>query len=248
MGKIIWQQQFTNGATDFSDWNFRIGNDLLDNEGNAIHPGWGNGELQFYTDKRSNAYIDEHGLHICARRETTQQGDRTFAYTSARLDTRDRFSFCYGKLTVRAKLPVGQGLWPAIWLMPQEQVYGPWPASGEIDILEAKGRLPQRIFGTLHYGKDWENKRIDEFSYMFEQGSINSFHDYGLEWTERSIRWLIDGHCYAEKQLDPLTMPFNEAFYLVVNLAVGGWFDNVEVEEGALPATMTISHIVVEEV
>ena len=143
MSKLIWQQDFLNSQTDLSAWNIRLGNDLLDNDGNPICPGWGNGEQQFYTGNSNNLYVDELGLNLCACHETIETDGRKFAYTSARLDTKDQLSYCYGKLIVRAKLPVGQGLWPAIWLLPQQQAYGPWPASGEIDIMEAKGRLPQ---------------------------------------------------------------------------------------------------------
>ncbi|MDQ0088829.1 beta-glucanase (GH16 family) [Paenibacillus anaericanus] len=226
-----------------SEWNIRLGNDLLDNNGNPILPGWGNGEQQFYTGHSNNLYIDESGLNLCARRETIEIDGRQFAYTSASLDTKDHLSFCYGKLIVRAKLPVGHGLWPAIWLLPQHQTRGTWPASGEIDIMEAKGRLPHNVFGTLHYGKNWDNKFTDEFSHQFENGTINEFHDYALEWDANTIRWLVDGHCFAERRLQPDNMPFDEPFYLILNLAVGGWYDNVAVDEAALPAIMTISGI-----
>ena len=182
-------------------------------------------------------------MHLCARRETIEADGRQFAYTSARLDTKDHLSFCYGKLVVRAKLPVGQGLWPAIWLLPQQQTYGPWPASGEIDIMEAKGRLHRQVSGTLHYGKDWDNKQIDEFSYQLANGTIEEFHHYALEWEAESIRWLVDGHCYAERRLQPGAMPFDQSFYVVLNLAVGGWYDKVPVDEAALLAVMTVSDI-----
>lgn len=243
MNKLVWEQDFLNSNTDLKSWNIRLGNDLLDDSGNPIDPGWGNGEQQFYTDHADNLYMDECGLNLCARSEPIEKDGRHFAYTSARLDTRDHFSFCYGKLIMRAKLPVGQGIWPAIWLLPQDQAYGPWPASGEIDILEAKGRLPRHIAGTLHYGKDWEHKVVEEFTYELEAGTINEFRDYALEWDAGSIRWLVDGHCFAERHLQPGVMPFDQAFYLVVNLAVGGWYDNVAVDEAALPAVMTVSSI-----
>lgn len=244
MNKLIWKQDFLHSSADLSAWNIRLGNDLLDDEGNAINSGWGNGEQQFYTGNPGNLYIDEQGLNLCARRETVEAVDgRKFSYTSARIDTRDLFSFCYGKLVVRAKLPVGQGMWPAIWMLPQDKVHGFWPASGEIDMIEAKGRLPRHIFGTLHHGKDWEHKVTDEFSYQLETGTINEFHDYALEWEENSIRWLVNGHCFAERHLERGIMPFDVRFYLVLNLAVGGWYDNVQVDELALPAVMKVSGI-----
>ncbi len=249
LNKLIWQQDFTQQGADLSAWNIRKGNDLLDEEGNAIQPGWGNGEQQFYTGNSENLYLDENGLNLRACRETVVAEDgRSFGYTSVRMDTKDRFFFCYGRLTIRAKLPVGQGLWPAIWLMPQHRAYGDWPASGEIDMMEAKGRLPDHVFGTLHYGKDWANKKIDEFSYRFDNGgTIAEFRDYVLEWSADSMRWIVDGHCYAERRLEPGVMPFDQPFYLVLNLAVGGWFDNVPVDESALPGVMTVSGIWVHQ-
>ena len=244
MSKPVWEQNFMQAGADLKQWNIRLGNDLLDHNDQPVFPGWGNGELQYYTDRPGNLCLDESGLHIRACLEEVEHEGRSFAYTSARLDTRDRFSFRYGKLVVRAKLPVGQGLWPAIWLMPQDQAYGPWPASGELDMLEAKGRLPKQIAGTLHYGKDIESKIVEEFTYELPEGTINEFRDYGLEWRADSIRWLVDGHCFAERRLEPGVMPFDQRFYLLLNLAVGGWYDNgAEVDESALPGVMTVEGI-----
>ncbi|GFR37331.1 hypothetical protein PRECH8_06270 [Insulibacter thermoxylanivorax] len=242
MDKLVWKQEFTKGTKDLREWNIRLGNDLLDQDGNPVMPGWGNGELQYYTGETANLYIDDQGLNLRAQRELVEQDGRQFQYTSARIDTKDHMAFCYGRLIVRAKLPAGQGLWPAIWLLPQDQAYGPWPASGEIDIMEARGRLPKVVLGTLHYGKDWEHKVVDEHAYEFSEGTIETFHDYALEWDEKSIRWLVDGHCYAERPLEP-GMPFDKPFYLVLNLAVGGWLDPVPVDDTALPAVMTVSGI-----
>ncbi|NQX49177.1 glycoside hydrolase family 16 protein [Paenibacillus tritici] len=243
MNKLVWEQDFTSEAADLKLWNIRLGNDLLDNDGNPVFPGWGNGEQQFYTGHRGNLSIGEEGLQLCARREVTEQEGRSFEYTSARLDTKNHFAYCYGRLVVRAKLPVGQGLWPAIWLLPQDQAYGPWPASGEIDILEAKGRLPRHIAGTLHYGPDLEHKVVEEFTHELERGMIDEFREYALEWDEGSIRWLVDGHCFAERRLEPGVMPFDQPFYLLLNLAVGGWYDHVEVDLAVFPAVMTVSSI-----
>ncbi|MBD2846355.1 glycoside hydrolase family 16 protein [Paenibacillus sp. IB182496] len=241
--KPVWRQDFTRADADLRDWNIRLGNDLLDEAGRPIVPGWGNNERQYYTADAANLYLDGTGLNLCARRQPVEEGGRRFAYTSARLDTKDRMAFRYGKLVVRARLPEGAGLWPAIWLMPQADKYGPWPASGEIDLLEARGRLPREISGTLHYGPDMARKRIDEFAHRLEQGTIAQDREYGLEWTEEAIRWLVDGYCYAERRLEP-GMPFDEPFYLVLNLAVGGWYDDVPVDDAALPAVMTVAEIV----
>lgn len=243
MSKLVWEQDFVKNGGDLSLWNIRTGNDLLDLNDKPTYPGWGNNEQQFYTGGKSNLYFDEQGLNLRACREKIEQNGRSFGYTSARLDTRNHFTFCYGKLVIRAKLPVGQGLWPAIWLMPQDYAYGPWPASGELDILEARGRLPRQIAGTLHYGKDLDSKVVEEFTHELADGTISQFRDYGLEWSADSIRWLVDGHCFAERRLEP-GMPFDQPFYLILNLALGGWYDNnVAVDEDSLPGVMTVAGI-----
>jgi len=243
MEKLIWEQNFLSKDRSLEQWNIAIGNDLLDENGVAIMPGWGNGEEQFYTGESSNLYFDEHGLNICARVEQVVHGGKTYSYTSARINTQHHFSYRYGRLIVRAKLPVGIGLWPAIWLLPQDQVYGPWPASGEIDIMEAKGRLPHQVSGTLHYGQSWDKKFTDEYTYQLPESRIDEFHNYELEWSKDNIRWLVDGHCYAERLLDHEQMPFDQSFYLLINVAVGGWYDRVEVDRDAFPAAMTIEGI-----
>lgn len=241
MDKLVWEQDFTRNDLDKTLWHACHGNDLTDEHGNILAPGWGNGEQQFYTDAPGNVFTDHQGLHLCARQEQTLHGGKEHLYTSAKLQTKPGFAFCYGRLVTRAKLPVGAGLWPAIWLLPQQQAYGPWPASGEIDIMEAKGRLPQQVFGTLHHGKDYASKTTDEFCYTLPDTGIDHFHDYTLDWQPDAMRWLVDGHCFAQRKLIPGQMPFDRAFYIVLNLAVGGWYDNVPVDESALPAEMIVS-------
>lgn len=247
MSKLVWKQVFSNNTNSLKGWNIREGNDLLNDNNEPIMPGWGNGELQYYTGHAKNLYIDEHGLNLCAHKEEVYERGQTYSYTSARIDTKHKFNFCYGKLVFRAKLPAGEGLWPALWLMPQDSVYGTWPASGEIDVMEARGRVPNVVSGALHYGKDFEHKGIAEFSYHFENSNITEFHDYAIEWTKDKIRWLVDDHCYAERALDFEYMPFDQPFYIVMNLAVGGWYDRVDVDASKLPAVMTISHIALYE-
>lgn len=243
MRKLVWKQSFTSPQANLEHWNIRIGNDLLDDNGNIIAPGWGNGEEQYYTDDASNVYIDGDGLHLIARKQKFEHAGRNYLYTSARVDTKHKFSFCYGKVVVRAKLPIGQGIWPAIWLMPEQSVYGAWPASGEIDIMEARGRFPHKVSGTLHYGRSWDDKFTDEYSYIMENSTINEVHDYALEWEADRIRWLVDDYCYAEQKIDHQQMPFDQPFYLILNLAVGGWYDRVQIDEQAFPAHMIIEQI-----
>ena len=216
-----------------------------------IAPGWGNNEQQYYRDDARNLFVGNDRLTIRALRQTSpvQFGQRV-PYTSAKIDTRGLFSFCYGKVEFRARCPLGTGLWPAVWMMPEDHVYGPWARSGEIDILEAMGRCPDLVCGTIHYGGPPQNKTEQSHSYRLPIGTtIHDFHTYALLWEPMRLQWYVDGICYSsistwgscpgvEPKLS-FPQPFDQKFYLIINLAVGGWFDpeaNGIVDNTAFPA------------
>ena len=172
-------------------------------------------------------------------------------FTSARLRTVDAggkplFSQRYGRFEIRAKLPVGQGLWPAIWMLPNDNPYGGWASSGEIDIMEARGQEPRKVLGTLHFGSAWPANAESGAVFDFGAGqSIAEFHTYALEWEPGEMRWYVDGTLYSTKrswwssskrnpqgglrpsseaELNPWPAPFDKSFHLLLNLAVGGRF------------------------
>jgi len=154
--KLVWSDEFDGKDIDRTKWDFDTGNGFYNYDANMWISGWGNDELQFYTREPENAYVRDGMLHIRAIKESYQGS----GYTSARLKTRKRdgtplFRKTYGKFEFRAKLPTGQGVWPGLWMLPQEEKYGGWPRSGEIDVMEARGQEPTKVLGTLHFGSRW---------------------------------------------------------------------------------------------
>ena len=153
--KLTWSDEFDGKELDRTKWDFDLGNGFYTSDKTFIS-GWGNNELEYYTDDSKNVFLKDGMLHIQAVKEKY----KGCGYTSARLKTRKAdgsslFSQKYGKFEFRAKMPTGKGVWPAIWMLPQKEKYGGWAASGEIDILEAKGHEPNKVLGTLHFGSRW---------------------------------------------------------------------------------------------
>lgn len=255
--KLVWSDEFSNTSIDRRKWNFEI--DCR---------GGGNQEKQCYTDSSENAFVSNGTLKIVAK--PAAEG-APLPYTSARLTTKYQGDWKYGRIEVRAKAPSGQGSWPAIWMMPTDEVYGGWPKSGEIDIFEAvnlktvdaDGNVEAKVHGTLHYGREWPNNASSGKSYTLP-GNVNpadSFNTYAIEWQEGEIRWYVNDYLYQTQQasrvrtnsrgeliglhhrgwfaeyFDRVTgkletqwnaAPFDQRFYLILNLAVGGsWPENV---------------------
>lgn len=249
--KLAWQDEFDGDRINTRYWTL---------EQNCW--GGGNNEQQCYTNQQENAFVKDGLLHIVARKESFTgpdhpdglegSGSKTLPYTSARLRSKGKRDQKYGRFEVRAKLPSGQGTWPAIWMLPTENKYGTWAASGEIDIVEAvnlktqsdapgakSGELENRIHGTLHYGKAWPDNVYSGIGVSLP-GGINpadDFHTYAIEWEEGEIRWYVDNIHYATQthqgwysqyEQDGQLVnadslaPFNEKFHLLLNLAVGG--------------------------
>ncbi|WP_127510395.1 hemoblobin-interacting domain-containing protein [Paenibacillus humicus] len=249
---LTWSDEFdgnaaqpdTNGV-DLSKWGYQLGNGS--DYGVAD---WGNNEQQFY--RKENLKVENGSLVIEARKESVNGKP----YTSGRIWTSPTFSQAYGKFEARMKLPAGQGLWPAFWLMPKDSVYGTWAASGEIDIMEARGRLLNEVGGTLHYGKPSPNNRYTGKTYTFPEGEdITGFHTYGVEWEPGEIRWYVDGKVYQTQnrwdsqgagQPDKYAFPapFDQPFYIILNMAVGGNYDGNRLpEDSALPARMEVDYV-----
>lgn len=232
--RLIWEDDFDGPELDMTKWSFRTGNWQVAPDGTPVVPGWGNRELQYYTGNGENVSLGGSCLSLIARRENSpEQFGQTYGYTSARIDTRDKFSFTYGRIEFRASCPLGTGLWPAVWMLPEGEEYGPWAASGELDLLEAKGRLSDRVFGTIHYGGAYPLNTHQEYTATLPAGTgIDSFHTYEVIWEPGRISWLVDGRVYAAatewRSRTPgieSPAPFDKPFYLLVNLAVGGSFD-----------------------
>jgi len=239
-----WNDEFSgvNGTTtDASKWVFDIGK-------GPNGDGWGNQELETYTSSTDNVYQKDGNLVIAAKKDATGN------ITSGRIKTKGSLDMKYGRVDVKAKLPTGAGYWPAIWMLPTDNVYGVWASSGEIDIMENKGRLPNEVYGTLHYGAAWPNNRYTGKAYNFPSGTdVTSFHTYSMEWEPGEIRWYVDGHLYqtqnnwnttdtnGEKVAFPA--PFDQNFHLILNLAYGGTFDGSVGDKSNIPGEMEIDYV-----
>jgi beta-glucanase (GH16 family) len=223
--QLVWSDEFDGDSLDLSKWEYEIGR-------GPQNDGWGNRELQYYTNRAENLRVADGTLKIIATndpyRVTIGNNSTTYTYTSARIRTKDKGDWKYGRFEFRAKLPEGKGIWPAIWMLPTDNVYGTWAASGEIDIMEMVGHEPNRVHGTLHYGGMWPNNIYDGMSYRLREGKFSeSFHDFALEWEDGEMRWYVDGVLYVRQTWwktagHPFPAPFDQRFHLLINMAVGG--------------------------
>ncbi|GAB4316783.1 MAG: hypothetical protein Kow00127_08390 [Bacteroidales bacterium] len=234
--KLVWQDEFDySGLPDTTKWRW-------DTEGNE--DGWGNKELQFYTDKRiENSSVDSGFLHITALREE-MNGKK---YTSARLNS--KFSFQYGRVEVGAKLPDGRGTWSAIWMMPASWSFkdGNWPDIGEIDIMEHVGHDPGVVHLSAH-SKDYQwQKGTQKTATVFVSDATGDFQNYWLEWSPDSLIGGVNDSTvfrYYNEHLGPDKWPYDKPFYLILNLAVGGEWGNVKgVDENAFPQTLIVDYV-----
>jgi beta-glucanase (GH16 family) len=234
--QLAWSDEFSGTSVDSSKWSFDTGNG---------QGGWGNGELEYYTTRATNVYVSNGVLHIVARKESYSG----FSYTSAKMKTLGHFSPLYGRFEFRVKLPQGTGYWPALWLMPSNSVYGGWAASGEVDIMENKGRIPTQVMGTLHYGASYPNNVHTGLAYDLPNGgSVTSWHVYAMEWTTNQFSWYVDGVLYQTQNSwytvgHDFPAPFNIPFYIIMNLAVGGQFDGPPTGSTAFPGDMQVDYV-----
>ena len=215
---LVWSDEFDGTEVDLSKWSFQIG----DGTGYGLPPGWGNNELQYY--QIDNATVQGGVLTITAKRESVSGRN----YTSARMRSLGKGDWTFGRMEMRARMPIGQGMWPAFWMLPSSTTYGTWAASGEIDIVEYIGSLPYRIFGTIHYGGAWPNNVYSSTDYILPTGTFHDdFHVFAVEWEFGEIRWYVDDIPYAGRNAwfstgGPFPAPFDADFHLLLNLAVGG--------------------------
>jgi beta-glucanase (GH16 family) len=179
--------------------------------------------------------------------EARQEPYQTKAYTSARLNTKNKADWKYGKMDIRAKLPKGQGIWPAIWMLPTDEEFGGWPRSGEIDIMEVVGHKPNTLHGTVHYGPVWPNNQYKGTSTVLPSGDFSSdYHVFSIIWDKNLIRWYLDGNQFftiKPADLSPHTYPFNARFHMLLNVAVGGnWPGNPDAST-VFPQQMLVDYV-----
>ncbi len=237
---LVWSDEFDGARLDPETWFFETG----DGSQYGI-PGWGNNELQWYLP--DNAQLDNGRLVITAKSESSNG----YGYTSARINTRDRFAFRYGRIEASIRFPEGQGMWPAFWLLPQDSNYGTWAASGEIDVVESvnpNASGGNRVYGTIHYGATWPNNQMSGNHYDVATDVTAGFHEYALEWDESEMRWYVDDILYSTQTswsttAAPYPAPFDRPFYILLNVAVGGNFPGPPSGSTAFPVTMEVDYV-----
>ncbi|WP_185602092.1 S-layer homology domain-containing protein, partial [Paenibacillus sp. 598K] len=241
--RAVWQDEFDSANIDASKWNFVQGAN-----------GYGNNELQNYTNRSENARVEDGKLVIEAR-EDNYEGTR---YSSAKLTTEGKGAWTYGKYEIRAKMPSGQGIWPALWMMPSDsKLYSAWPASGEIDIMELLGHEPGKLYGTLHFGTPHQQS---QGTYTLpDNGSFaDDYHIYGIEWEPGEVRYYVDGILYykandwfsksnQEGGKYTYPAPFDRDFFLQFNVAVGGDWPGDPDASTVFPQQMRIEYVRVYE-
>ncbi len=212
---LKWSDEFNGTSLDLTAWSHQNG------DGCPNVCGWGNNELEYYTDRPENLFFQNGKLIIEAKPESFQGKN----YTSSKIITQGKKPFKFGRIDIRAVLPKGKGIWPALWLMPDKSVFGGWPKSGEIDLMEVVGHEPNKTHGTLHYGPGPGSTQITR-NYVLPSKTFNDeFHVFSLEWKQDQIKWFVDGNLFStvnKADLGANNYPFNEEFFLIFNLAVGG--------------------------
>lgn len=223
---LIFAEEFnTPGAPDPGRWGFEIGN----------NNGWGNNELEYYTNRTDNATVANGNLKITLKKEDLNG----FGYTSARLISKGKFSFKYGRIEIKAKLPIGGGTWPAVWAMGDNISSVAWPACGEIDIMEHVGNRQNTIFSTLHYPNHSGGNGVSNTTVI--ANASTEYHLYTMDWTATKLEFAVDGKVFHTVANDP-SLPFNQNFFLILNVAMGGNFGGA-VDPAFTSSSMEIDYI-----
>lgn len=230
--KLVWQDEFSaDGRPDDTKWNYDIG---------TGSNGWGNQELQYYTDRPENVTISNGHLTIMAKKEAFEGSH----YTSTRMKTLGKFSFTHGILEIRAKLPGGAGIWPALWMLGENIPEVGWPACGEIDMMEYAGKNHDLIHGSIHNNSSYGN--TVNTSTVTIKDVEKDFHVYSVEWTEKEIRFMVDGnlfYTYKPDEYNEDTWPFDKPFFIIMNIAVGGGFGGPVVDDSIFPQSMVVDYV-----
>ena len=235
---LLWYDEFDGTALDISHWEAEV---------QAYN--WNN-ELQYYTDREQNVSVQDGSLVLRALEETYTGEHGTREYTSAQIRTKYLYDWTYGQFEVRAKLPYGKGLWPAIWMLPSSETeYGSWPLSGEIDIMELLGDTPERVYGALHYAGDTGVHLSEYTSYTLSDPDFSQdFHTFRLDWEPEEIKWYVDDQLYFTQQNwstpnATYPAPFDQPFYFILNVAVGGDWPGSPNEETVFPQEMIVDYV-----
>jgi len=230
---VTWSEEFNiDGSVSADNWSYEIGTGCPD------LCGWGNGESQYYTDRGENIKVEDGVLKITAKAEQYSGSN----YTSARIISRDKYEFQYGRVDIRAKLPTGSGTWPALWMLGANQQSVGWPACGEIDIMEHWGHNPTVISAAIHTSESFGDTQNHGDTTVSDYST--QFHIYSVNWTSEKIEFLVDDNIYYTYNPFPKTdenWPFDAPAFFILNVAMGGnWF---EIDPNFDQSTMEIDYI-----
>ena len=234
--KLVWSDEFDKaGKPDDTRWGYDIG---------TSENGWGNNELEYYTSDPGNVRV-ENGMLVIEAIKEPKEG---MNYTSARIVSKNKGDWTYGRIEVRAKLPKGRGTWPAIWMLPTEWKYGGWPESGEIDIMEHVGFDPGVVHATMHSGKYNHTINTQKEGKVTVADCMDNFHVYAVDWSKDKIDCYVDDKLYHTVKRDPnddfMGWPFDQKFHLIMNIAVGGgWGGQKGVDESIWPQKMEVDYV-----
>jgi beta-glucanase (GH16 family) len=225
----VWSDEFDSGSLDQNKWEYELGGG-----------GWGNRELQTYTNSLENVFLSNGNLVIQANKQ--QSGN--IAYTSGRLVTKGKQSFQYGRIDVRAKVPKGKGVWPAIWMLGSNIDQNNWPLCGEIDIMELRGSQPKELLTTMHFGNSTADHRMKGITKTLTQDLSDGFHIYSVVRSKDLMRFFLDGEqYYTFTASDANPFPFNNPFFVILNVAVGGNFDGDPTANTVFPQQMQVDYV-----
>lgn len=224
----VWSDEFSSNTLDLNNWTAEIGTSIN---------GWGNNELQYYTNRPENLFVQNGQLHIVGKKENYQGRE----YTSARIKTQSKKTWKYGKIEARMKLPTGQGLWPAFWMLGQNISTVSWPAYGEIDIMEHVNS-DNKVHGTMH----WDANGHAYYGGDTTIADVTQFHVYAVEWDSASIKWFVDGTKYwTANILNGInsTSEFHEPFFILLNMAIGGNFPGNPTANSVIADTLIVDYV-----
>lgn len=230
---LAWSDEFSGNSINTANWSFELGN----------NNGWGNNELEYYTDRTQNAFVSSGHLVIEARNES--YGGKN--YTSTRMITKNKKVFKYGRIDIRAKLPKGKGVWPALWMLGNNIDAVGWPSCGEMDIMELLGQEPNKTYGTLHWGATVASHASKGTSYTLSSGSFDQqYHVFSLVWKQDDVRVLVDDIEFVRVTTTDVLgspYPFNADFFFIFNIAVGGNWPGSPDNTTTFPQRMVVDYI-----
>ena len=229
---LAWSDEFNDVAINTNNWNYDIGGS-----------GWGNHELEYYTNSTNNSYLSNGKLVIEARQDTIGSNN----YTSARMNTSGKQSFKYGRIDIRAKIPVSHGMWPALWMLGSNISTSPWPACGETDIMELIGSSPNRVVGSIHWAQADGSSGTVNNAYFLNSGDFSQqFHVFSLIWRMNYVQIIVDGIPYmtaTNSNITSGTWPFNAPFFFILNVAVGGDWPGPPDSTTIFPQRMYVDYV-----